>query len=207
MPGRCCRQTGMRHTLGLRPPVRPHGLEDLKVYASGKLPPAPATVPAPKVFSWGMDGNDQHGDCAMAGAAHDLLAWGAILDALGHKAVVPVPPTQAQGVEQYKKLTGCVTPGDSHDLGLVLSDVLKVWQQEGLFAGNKPAAYAPVDHTSVLDIHQAVAAYGVSYSGVALPESAEEQFNAGGPWTVVGDQPVGGHCATPPQDLRGPREC
>jgi len=97
-------------------------------------------------------------------------------------------------VEQYKKLTGCVTPGDSHDLGLVLSDVLKVWQQEGLFAGNKLAAYAPVDHTSVLDIHQAVAAYGVSYSGVALPESAEEQFNAGEPWTVVGDQPVGGHC-------------
>jgi len=185
----------MNHRLGLLPAVRPHGLEELKIYAKGKLALPPTRVPVPNVAAWGMDGNDEYGCCAIAGGAHDVAAWDAILAALKAVNVTLDPvPTEDEVIAQYKALTGCQTPGDAHDTGLVLAHVLQAWQTVGLFGGTKIRAYAPVDHTNILDLHTAIASYGVAYVGVALPQSAEEQFQAGEPWALVGDAPVGGHC-------------
>lgn len=185
----------MNHRLGLLPPVRPHGLDELKIYAKGKLPTPPARVPVPAVADWGMDGNDQYGCCAIAGAAHDVAAWDAVLSALKVLNVtLDHVPTSDEVVAQYKALTGCQAPGDVHDTGLVLANVLQAWKTVGLFGGIKIQAYAPVDHKNILDIHTAIASYGVAYVGVALPESAEVQAEQGQPWTLVGDAPVGGHC-------------
>lgn len=185
----------MNHRLGLLPPVRPHGLAELKIYAKGKLAVPPTRVPVPNVAAWGMDGNDQYGCCAIAGGAHDVAAWDAVLTALNVLNVtLDHVPTQDEVIAQYKAMTGCVEPGDAHDTGLALADVLKFWQSVGLFGGIKIRAYAPVDHTNILDLHTAIASYGLAYVGVALPQSAEVQFQAGQPWTLQGDPPVGGHC-------------
>lgn len=175
----------MLHRLGAKPPVRPPVFQDLSDYAA--LPTPPAMVPVPKIAAWGMDGNSAWGDCAIASSAHCIAAWDAEIssgDAI---------PTDAAAVVQYQAITGAVTPGDADDTGLVLSDVLKLWSNVGLFTDNKIAAYAPVNHKAIVDIHQAVAEYGACYVGVNLPQSAEDQFNAGMPWTLVGDAPVGGH--------------
>lgn len=176
----------MLHKLGALPPVRPPVFADLADYATLATPPA--TIPVPKVTAWGMDGNDQYGNCGMCGSSHLIAAWDAITGSAD-----PIPD-EAQTIEQYKAITGCVTAGDANDTGLVLSDVLKLWSNVGLFGDNKIAAYAPVNHKAIVDIHQAIAEYGGCYVGVNLPQSAEDQFNAGMPWTLVGDAPVGGHC-------------
>lgn len=174
--------------MGALPPVRPPVFDDLKGYAA--LPTPPARVAVPKVAAWGMDGNDQYGNCAACGATHLIAAWDV------ETGSTDAVPTSAETIEQYKAITGCITPGDENDSGLVLSDVLKLWSNVGLFNRNKIAAYAPVNHKAVLDIHQAIAEYGGCYVGVDLPQSAEDQFSAGMPWTLVGDKPVGGHCVS-----------
>jgi hypothetical protein len=62
-------------------------------------------------------------------------------------------------------------------------------------AGHKIAFFgqvAPADHTKV---RQAVYEFGYLSIGINLPQSAEDQFNAGQPWTVVSGSPnIGGHC-------------
>jgi hypothetical protein len=129
-----------------------------------------------------MDGNDQIGDCTIAGVAHLLAAW----DAEVHEHD-PVPGEQAV-MQEYFSLTG------GPDSGLNEAEVLKTWHTSGLF-GNTIAGYAPVNPKDLLQLHQAIAFYGGCYLGIECPESAQEQAEAGEPWTYVEGSPiVGGHC-------------
>jgi hypothetical protein len=137
-----------------------------------------------------MDGNDKFGDCVIAGAANLIAAT----DTEVHESS-PAIPTADQAISQYKEITGCVQPGDDHDSGCVEADVLALWHRSGLFGGTKIAGYAPVEPSNLIAVHQTVAFYGGAYIGVQLPESAQQQFAAGEPWTVVPGSPiVGGHC-------------
>ena len=171
----------MKLKLGRLPATRPHGLSDLSVYATGKLPAPPASVAAPAV-SWGMDGNDAIGDCTIAGADHLIGAWDAQTGQNDPR------PDDAQISSTYFSLTG------GADTGLNEADVLKTWQTRGLW-GNKIAAYAPLPPTDVVGLHQAIAFYGGAYLGIACPESAQRQFATQQPWTYVPGSPIeGGHC-------------
>jgi hypothetical protein len=173
--------TAPRFQLGRLPAVRPHGLSDLAVYVKGKLPTPPASVAVPNA-QYPIDGNDTYGDCTMAGAAHLVAAWNAEM------AESDPVPTSDQVVAEYFNLSG------GADSGLAEADVLKTWQTTGLF-GSKIAAYAPVNPDKLVAIHQAIAFYGAAYLGIACPESAQQQFGAGQPWTYVKGSPVeGGHC-------------
>jgi hypothetical protein len=172
-----------RHTyrLGRLPAMRPAALSDLAVYATGKLPTPPASVPAPKA-EYPMDGNDKYGDCTMAGVAHLIAAWNAEL------SEQDTVPDEEEIVKEYFQLTG------DKDSGLAEANVLSRWRQAGLF-GEKIAGYAPVNPKDVLEIHQAIAFYGGCYFGIQCPRSAQEQFGNGEPWTYVKDSPIeGGHC-------------
>jgi hypothetical protein len=61
--------------------------------------------------------------------------------------------------------------------------------------GAKIDAYAPVDVKDLVELHQAVAFYGGCYLGIECPQSAQEQFQNGQPWTFVPGSPIeGGHC-------------
>ena len=179
--------------LGALAPVRPYGLSDLTVYAAGKLPAAPAVAEVPTVADWQMFGNGPDpsltvnhgqpvGDCTIAGAAHAILAWNA--EVKQHDVV----PTANQVVDAYFGLTG------GADAGCVEANVLSHWHKTGLF-GHQIAGYAPVHTNSISTLFQAIAFYGGAYLGVALPESAQEQFARGQDWSYVPFSPIeGGHC-------------
>ena len=167
--------------LGRLPATRPAALSDLAVYAQGKLPVPPRTVEVPKAH-YPIDDNDRIGCCTISGVAHLLEAWDVEVDE--HDAIPSEPVIEAE----YFKLTG------GEDAGLNEADVLKTWQVDGLF-GEKIAAYAPVNPRHLLELHQAVAFYGGCYLGIECPQSAQEQFGAGEPWTYVEGSPIeGGHC-------------
>jgi hypothetical protein len=167
--------------LGRLPATRPAALRDLSVYATGPLPAPPATREVPAA-SYPMDGNDTYGDCTIAGVAHLIAGWNAEV----HEA--DSVPSEETVVAEYFNLTG------GEDTGLNEAGVLKTWQTTGLF-GEQIAGYAPVNPKDLLQLHQAVAFYGGCYLGIECPESAQQQFSAGEPWTYVEGSPVlGGHC-------------
>jgi hypothetical protein len=159
-------------------------------------------VTVPKV-AWDLDGNDQYGDCVVGTAANTVGVAVAVLEATfgpGTPGTTVPVPSAAQAIAEYKALTGCVTPGDANDTGLVISTFLQDWATApGLFGGDLIGGYAPVYLTDIAEIKQAVAAYSFVVVGVNLPQSAEDQVeNAPAGtipvWSYVGDQPIGGHC-------------
>jgi hypothetical protein len=175
--------------LGLIKPKPVFFSEEMTLATAATLPAPPAARGVPAVKSWGMDGNDEYGDCVICGFAHSLNAWDHLV------GIDDVVPSLSTCISQYCASTGCVSPGDANDTGLLISDMLPIWQSEGLFNPvNKIVKFAQVNHQSLLEIHQSVAAYGVCLVGVNLPQSAEDQFDEGKPWTPAGDAPIGGHC-------------
>lgn len=165
--------------------VRPLGLRDLIGYLRDPLAPGPTAVQPPSVAEWGMLGNDQLGDCTIAGAAHLRMANAA-------ENNEPLPTFTTNEVESiYLGLTG------GQDTGLNEAQVLQTWSTSGLF-GSTIAGYAPVDHRNASELRSVVAAFGGSYLGVVVPAPAQQQFAAGQPWDLTGTaadrQIEGGHC-------------
>ncbi|HUY25412.1 MAG TPA: hypothetical protein VMV09_08950, partial [Candidatus Saccharimonadales bacterium] len=126
-----------------------------------------------------IDGNDQFGDCTMAGVAHLIAAWDADVNEPD-----PIPDAQ-EVVATYFELSG------GQDTGLNEANVLQAWRSQGLF-GRKIAAYAPVDPRNIVELHQAVAFYGGCYLGIQCPQSAQQQFASGQPWTYDPSSPIEG---------------
>lgn len=167
--------------LGKLAAVRSPRLSDLSVYTKHKLPPPPASVDAPTTVHWGMDCNDTEGDCTIAAVDHLIGAWNADLGE-------PDPrPTDQEISDTYFSLTG------GADSGLNEQQVLTTWQRDGLF-GNRIAAFAPFNPQDIKAMYQAVAFYRGAYLGIQCPQSAQEQFAAGKPWSYVPGSPIeGGH--------------
>jgi len=171
----------MRFKLGRLDATRPHGLADFAVYGHGRLPMPPPSVSVPPA-DYPLDGNATYGDCVMAGVAHLIAAWDA---AFGRDDPVP---SEQEVVDEYFTLTG------GQDSGLNEASVLARWHRLGLF-GEKIAGYAPIQPNNLVNLHQAIAFYGGAMLGIACPESAQEQFNAGEPWTYDPNSSLeGGHC-------------
>lgn len=167
--------------LGRLAPTRPFGVRNLTAYAAKRLPSPPASVDVPSA-QYPLDGNDRFGDCTIAGVAHLIAAWNA---EVGESDAVPA---EQEVISTYFGLTG------GADSGLNEHNVLETWRTTGLF-GDKIDAYVPIDPRDLTELHQAIAFYGASYLGIAVPQSAQQQFQAGEPWTVVPGSPVlGGHC-------------
>ena len=174
------RDPNLRFKYGKLAAKRLVGVGTLSAYASGKLPAPPTSVDVPNA-QYPIDGNDRYGDCTIAGVAHLIAAWDAEVN---EKDAVP---SSATVVEEYLSIT------HGQDTGCNEQDVLELWRTDGLF-GSKIAAYAPVDHTSIIEIHQGVAFYGGAYLGIQCPPSAQEQFAEGVPWTYEGQRTDDGHC-------------
>jgi hypothetical protein len=179
--------------LGKLAAKRPYGLKDLATYANGPLPPPPPSVEVPYVPNWQMFANGPDpsctvpgapfGDCVIAGAAHVIIASN--VEVQREDAV----PSSNAVAEQYLAITG------GQDTGCNESDVLSQWRNQGLFGGNRISAYCPVETDQLGHVHSAVSMYGMCFLGVQVPESAQEQFSDGQPWTVVPNSPImGGHC-------------
>ena len=171
----------MNYKLGKLDAIRSPRLSDLTVYAQGKLPNPPASVAAPTNVVWGIDLNSTYGDCTIAAVDHLIAAWDSELGEADPR------PTDAEIQSTYFSLTG------GSDTGLNEQTVLQTWQSTGLF-GNKIAAFAPFNGQNIIEHEQVIAFYGGSYLGIQCPQSAQDQFAAGQPWTYVPGSPImGGH--------------
>ena len=166
-------------------PARAAHLGSLNDYLKAPLPTPPSSFDYGDKVKKGfpMALNDTYGDCTIAGVIHLLQIWYA---EVGYTFEYPGDDDVR---ETYFRLTG------GEDTGLVMQDVLKVWQREGLF-GCKIIGYAPIEIRDTKTMAAATYAFGGVYLGVELPENAEQQFELGQPWHIEGgySPPVGGHC-------------
>jgi len=136
-----------------------------------------------------MFGNDQYGDCVIAGRAHQTLRF----ELLEQKTLITI--TEEDVTNEYFKLTG------GEDSGLIVLDSLKEWRKKGWIAAQqlyKIKAFAEVDPPNHEEIKRAIYMdVGIGF-GLLLPETAQAQFTEGKPWDVVdggGSEPNswGGH--------------
>ena len=180
--------------LGKKPPRHdPRTLRLRNYLRLEALPPLPAAVNwSPAVVAAGgypMFGNDQYGDCTIAGAAHLDQTW----DANAHN---PNALTDADILAAYSGACGYV-PGDpSTDQGGVLLDVLNYWRKTGI-GGHNILAYVAIDPTNIGELRYAIALFGGAYLGVALPDSVCRGDLLVNPWSDdVNDapDPDNGHC-------------
>lgn len=176
--------------LGRLPGRIPVGLKMLDSYVAGSLPKAPSSVPVPAVPAqsdgtpWGMLGNDQYGDCGVAGIDHLFMSAGAITGAHGSPF-----PTSDEVVQYYLQYT------NGQDTGVVLSDFLGYVKRQGFF-GHSVAAYAPVGVHDIPTLHFAINAYDAAYTGIKVTAAMQSAYANGKAWDLddLLSPTVGGHC-------------
>jgi len=164
-----------------------------------KLPAVPAQFGHEDVFAakgWGMLGNDEWGDCAWAGSAHETM----LLTKLGGK---PAAFTTGGVLGDYSAGTGFDQskggPGDNPtDRGSNVREVLGYRRSTGIVDAkgkrHRIGAYVRLDQTNVQEVYLALYLFEVVGIGIEFPESAMQQFNAGEIWDVVpGAKVEGGH--------------
>lgn len=138
--------------------------------------------------------NDQLGDCTIAGAGH-------LFGALAVYAGYPEPLFSDQEITTaYSAVSGYVPGDESTDNGADMGTVLQYLHLTGMpdQTGklHKVAGYAAIsDVTDETLLGTVLNTFGTIYLGINCPESAEQQFQQGVPWTVVPGSPdEGGHC-------------
>ena len=164
-----------------------------------KLPTPPPQFGHETLFkpkSWGMLGNDEWGDCAWAGPAHETML---LTKEGGH----PAHFTTHGVLSDYAAGTGfdpAAGPPDENptDRGSEVRQVLGYRRSTGIVDSkgtrHKIDAYLKLDHRDVNQLYQALYLFQVVGLGLRFPSSAMEQFHAGEPWDVVhGAHVEGGH--------------
>jgi hypothetical protein len=156
---------------------------------------APGGVTAPSsadwlsdIRTWPMLKNDTVGDCTAAGAGHVAQA----VNWYGRGTDAPV--TDADALAMYEAISGYRPGQPSTDVGATLQDALGYWRSTGI-GGNKIAAFAQINAQNLSLVRACIALFGAVYCGLNVPQSAEDQLDAGKPWTVVSRSRIlGGHC-------------
>ena len=176
---------GQTRKLGrLAPKHKPVCLK-LKNYLSPNVTPKPAVDYTTKAMPCitQMYANDKYGDCGVAGAAHLLGLW-------SYNDNAPVLASVDEVLSVYFSITG------GADSGIVLTDLLDKWQNEGLVFGGKLTKIAgrvAIDNTNKTEVMIALDLFGGLYLGAMIPESWVQSPN-GGTWSADYSPPVGGHC-------------
>ena len=198
---------GLKYKLGKLPPKRDDRNIKMKNIIRGEALPVlpeewafykqyPQFDLTPQVW-----GNDQLGDCAYVAS----IAQQREFEVIEQKAVIPVALKQLEA--SYLKEAG-------GDTGLCMLDHLKVWKSVGLpigyttkkmlcFKRKTPLlyqidAFAEIDTKNQKEIMYAVYLLGCNM-GFALPDSFQDQFEAGHTWddTSLPPNPEKGHCMKP----------
>ncbi len=166
---------------------------------ASKLPPAPGEFGHETLFgakAWGMLGNDEWGDCAWAGPAHETM----LLSAEGGAAATF---TTAGVLSDYAAGTGfdpsAGPPGHNPtDKGSDVRKVLGYRRKTGIIdaAGRRHriGAFVKLEAKNLTHVYQAMYLFQAVGIGIEFPGTAMEQFNRGKPWSVLaGAQIEGGH--------------
>jgi hypothetical protein len=162
-------------------------------YRGTNLPPIPASFGHQNLVSnWGMLGNDTVGDCVIAGADHAIMLWTA--EGTG----APVAFTTANALADYSAITGYNPNDPNSNQGTDIRTALQYQQTTGMINApgkrHKIGAFLALDQTNFNEVLEALYLFSVVKIGIMLPESAQQQFANGQPWTVVAGSPIeGGH--------------
>lgn len=136
---------------------------------------------------WGMLGNDKYGCCVEADDGHFLMLRTA-------NAGQIVVPTEDDILTLYGAQTGFTPSDPKTDQGSDETSDCAYMVSNGLL-GHKADATGAVDPGNLDHIRWCIQLFGGCKFGVMLPKSAEDQFAAGQPWSVVADDGgiLGGH--------------
>lgn len=175
------------HVYGRLPARRDRRTLKLSAYTSG-LPKPPAAVDwLSQVTDWPVYLNQEIGDCTVAAAGHMIEAW------TRYGSGTEISVTDQDILAAYENISGYDPSTGANDNGAVELDVLNYWRQHGV-GGHKIRAFAKINHRNLTEVRQAINLFGGIYIGIQVPQSAEDQFAAGQPWTPVCGSPIlGGH--------------
>ena len=149
-------------------------------FDGGKLPAAPVKCTYSLNVDYPMADNNRLGCCVVAGHIHLTQA------VTQENGGAYNYPGDAATQEEYFKLTG------GADTGLVESTFLQAAKNSPIL-GSQIDSFGVLDPKNVDEIKSAIYVFGGAFLGVALPQSAQDQFP--GTWSVVPNSPiVGGHC-------------
>lgn len=145
-----------------------------------------------RVRRWPMFANDQIGDCTLAGLAHGKQLWAAYA-----KGQFNVDETQV--IAAYSAVTGYNPQTGMGDNGALLGDVCGFARSKGIQGKPDILAYADVDPADDNSCEVAHYLFAGLYCGIAMPNSAADQFRNGQVWEPGhgGDDQAGswgGHC-------------
>lgn len=141
-------------------------------------------------LTFGMDGNDDYGDCVEAEEDHQNVIWAT------HTGRV-YGSTADDVLGSYTALTGFNKNDPNTDQGTDMLAAQKFWRSTGL-CGVKTDAFVSVDPQNDFEVQTSVAYYASLAIGIQLPISAQAQ-TGNGPWTVTSGPDArpgswGGHC-------------
>lgn len=175
-------------------PARPGAVKlKLRKYISlSRLPNPPVEFGHENlVDSWGMLGNDQVGDCVLAGAAHETMLW-------NKAAGLTIPFNDQCVLADYSAITGYDPNDPNSDRGTDMQQAAKFRQTTGLQdqLGNrhKIAAYLAIEPGDVQHMLAAAYVFQAIAVGVEFPDAAMDQFGSNEVWQLKdGAQVEGGH--------------
>lgn len=177
-------------------PARPGAVKlRLRDYLTpAKLPTPPPSFGHENLVKgpWNMLGNDQYGDCVWASKAHQVMLWNA-------EAGKQVGFNDDSVLSDYTAVTGFTRSDPSTDRGTDMALAAEYWKQTGVkdAAGNrhKIACYLAITPGDVDEHKLALYLFGTVDIGIRVPSYAQDQFNAGQPWTKRLFYSIeGGHC-------------
>ncbi len=130
-------------------------------------------------------------NCVWSGASHETMIW-------GRKGYTPPDFTDSDVLDDYGAVTGFKPDDPSTDNGTDMTAAAKYRQKTGIkdAAGtrHKIDAYVALRVGNIDELALATYLTSAIGLGVQMPGSAEDQFNAMEPWSVVhGSHIEGGH--------------
>lgn len=141
-------------------------------------------------FPFRMWGNDAYGDCVIAGRCNQIIR----LERVEQRRTVSLLDDDA--ISEYKRLTGCASPGDSHDTGLVVLEAMRDWKNVGMQTDGKVGirsprnysiyAYGELEPTDHGQLRTAIYAMHGIHMGFWLPVAAQ-QMTRQGVWDYHGE--------------------
>lgn len=177
-----------------RSTVRPRlFLKSYLVEHAGALPTAPSSCDySPKAAAVLTDiyGNDELGDCVIAGGYH-------IVGVETGNAGTAFHATSSQIVHDYSAIGGYVPGNPSTDQGCDLATALAYWEKTGFANKTKLLGHIAIDATNQAEVELACYLFENLYFGMALPDAWVNPFPSGNgfTWNTAGKpDPENGHC-------------
>jgi len=184
---------GKNVKLGRRRPISGGPRLRLGSYLKASLPPGPVAIDFSAKGQPALSniyGNDQLGDCVIAGGYH------VVATETGNAGRL-FTASPAQIIADYEAIGGYNPDDPSSDQGCDEPTALNYWVQNGFADGTKPLGWLAVDATNQSELQSAMYLFENLYFGAELPDEWVNPMPqaSGFTWDAAGPpDPQNGHC-------------